>query len=229
MREFVLKRLVAFVGAVLGAALLLFLVLGFAGNAAGSLPERFLAIVVGSPDLWSRLAVTLPLVILAFAAAGLLATGLRALPGTAKGVAAAVAILPPFWLGLLLVVILAGALELLPANGFLPWSNPAGALSSLVLPAVALGIPFGGLLALRLNHRNRPAALGRTFAELLLATTLVEGVFYLPGLGGLVLGAAEQRDPALLASGLFALALIASIGVLGFSLLGLLRRGERAA
>jgi len=41
-------------------------------------------------------------------------------------------------LGILLIVVVGVELRLLPTGGFTGWSDPAAALRSLVLPAVAL-------------------------------------------------------------------------------------------
>lgn len=226
MREFLLTRLAVFIGTVFGTALLLFIVLDLLPGSVLPPAERVLSLV-GTADTWLRLAVTLPLTLLALAIA---AAGGYALHRVARGAiqrafATILAVLPPFWLGLLLSLLLGGILKLLPAGGFVPWSNPVAALASLLLPALALGLPYAGQIALRLADGEPlalPTILGRCFAALLLAACLVESVFYLPGLGRLVLGAAQQHDLATLRSGLFALVLVASLG--GF-IAALLRLG----
>jgi peptide/nickel transport system permease protein len=54
---------------------------------------------------------------------------------------------PAFWAGLLLVTLFAIQLRWFPAGGFVPWTdNPIGALRSLVLPALALGLVQGAVL-----------------------------------------------------------------------------------
>lgn len=273
MRDFVLARLAAFFGAIIGAAVLLFLVLDILPGAATSdRPAwlRFFGLFIGdtgaSPNMFAeRLAVTLPLVLLALAiaTAGGLVLGLSAgwyrngiLALIARAIASVLAVLPPFWLGMLLALLFAGALKLLPPSGIVPWGdNPGAALASLLLPALALGPPYAGQMALRVrrdlgevsdaemlrlraNGLTRqqatwrvgldrvlpelPQVLGRTFAALLLGAALVESVFYLPGLGRQILGAAEQRDLALLSGGLFILAALASFGMLLFALLRVL-------
>jgi len=51
------------------------------------------------------------------------------------------AAVPAFWAGLLLATIFAIQFHVLPAGGFVDWSdNPAGAVRSLILPALALGL-----------------------------------------------------------------------------------------
>jgi peptide/nickel transport system permease protein len=54
---------------------------------------------------------------------------------------------PSFWAGLLLVTLFAVEWKLLPAGGFVDWTeSPAGAVRSLLLPAVALGLVQGAIL-----------------------------------------------------------------------------------
>lgn len=218
MRVFLLTRLAAFVGTVLGAALLLFVVLDLLPGSDLPPLDRVLSLF-GTADTWLRLMVTLPLALIALAIAAGLGYALHRFAGggVRRAIATVLAVLPPFWLGMLLSLLLGGILKLLPAGGFVPWSNPVGALASLLLPAVALGLPYAGQVALRLDANEAlslPVILGRAFAALLLAACLVESVFYLPGLGRLVLGAAQEHDLATLRSGLFALTLVAATGAL---------------
>ena len=54
---------------------------------------------------------------------------------------------PAFWAGLLLATVFAIQLHLFPAGGFVDWSeSPIGALRSLVLPALALGLVQAAVL-----------------------------------------------------------------------------------
>ncbi len=54
---------------------------------------------------------------------------------------------PAFWAGLLLATLFAIQLKLLPAGGFVDWSeNPLAAARSLVLPALALGLVQAAVL-----------------------------------------------------------------------------------
>jgi len=47
---------------------------------------------------------------------------------------------PPFWLGLLLLLLFAVNLKVLPASGYVPiWEDPVQALRHLILPAISLG------------------------------------------------------------------------------------------
>jgi peptide/nickel transport system permease protein len=98
----------------------------------------------------SRLSVTLPL-------AGL-AVGFTILAGIPLGIVAAShhrgagdigamvfsqlgSAVPSFWAGLLLILLFSGYLGWFPAGGFIGWTEtPGGALRSLLLPAIALGL-----------------------------------------------------------------------------------------
>jgi peptide/nickel transport system permease protein len=65
---------------------------------------------------------------------------------------AAAAAMPSFWLGLVLVSIFALRLEWLPATGFVDFtSDPANALTYLVLPSIALGIAGAAEIARQLR------------------------------------------------------------------------------
>jgi peptide/nickel transport system permease protein len=247
MREFLLTRLAALACAIVGVGLVLVVLLDLLPRGAlldGTAWARSLDLyLVAEP--WQRLAVTLPLVAVALivallglvlgAAAGL--SRYRPLQRFMTAIASALALVPPFWLGLLLAIGIGGALRWLPASGFVPWDNPVGALASLFLPALALGLPQAGALALRTRdlfaaapprlpprqaRREQarlgahatvlalPTLLGTSFAAILVGAVLVENVFYLPGLGRFILGAAVEHDLAGLRSGLFILALVAA-------------------
>ncbi len=54
---------------------------------------------------------------------------------------------PAFWAGLLLATVFAIQLKMFPAGGFVDWSdNPLGALKSLTLPALSLGLVQAAVL-----------------------------------------------------------------------------------
>ena len=232
-----------FAGVVALSWLILFVLLDLLPNADGDV------LAVQFPA--DRLAVTLPLVLMAGILALLLGAGISLLAarigGAADrllgGLATVLSHLPPFWLGLLLALLLAGVL---PAGGFMPWSaGPLQALASLVLPALALGLPHAGQFAIRLRgafgpeveeaeiralaHRrhdagagpleyrwnralpNLPQLAGRLLATVLVGAVVVENVFYLPGLGRQVLGAALAHDLPALRASLFLLVAIAAL------------------
>jgi peptide/nickel transport system permease protein len=78
--------------------------------------------------------------------------------------------LPPFWVGIMLILIFAGFLQVLPASG-------AGSLQSLLLPAVALSLPFVGWLA-RLIRSGLLEELGGEYVRTARAKGLSERVVF---------------------------------------------------
>jgi peptide/nickel transport system permease protein len=137
--------------------------------------------------------------------------------------------IPSFWAGLLLMLLFSVYLGWFPAGGFTSWAEtPAGALRSLVLPAVALGLVQTAVLtrttrsallevlredyvqtarskglsdrlvlykhALKNSFITIVTLLGLQIGHLLAGSIIIENVFYLPGLGRLVLGAIGARD-----------------------------------
>jgi peptide/nickel transport system permease protein len=147
MLEFTAWRLLELVATVVAASLIIGLLLPGEGTAD--------AVV-----LIERLAVTVPLVMLAllvaviiglpigYAAARVgswLDVVLRAL--TTLGVS-----LNPIWLAMLLVLLFALTLQWVQPGGFVPWQqSPLAAVTSLILPALALGVPLGAEVASRLR------------------------------------------------------------------------------
>jgi peptide/nickel transport system permease protein len=107
-----------------------------------------------------RLAVTGPLIVLAMIVAALSGVGLglaaarggpvvdrplMALAGLGASVGA-------FWAGMLLILLFSVVLHWLPAGGFVPWiSNSGSSFVSLIMPALALGLPAGAAIALALR------------------------------------------------------------------------------
>ena len=53
---------------------------------------------------------------------------------------------PNFWFAILLVQLFAVSLRMLPSGGFPGWSDPTGALKSLLLPTIALAVPQAAIL-----------------------------------------------------------------------------------
>ncbi len=161
---YVTKALLGFVATLLVAAMLIVaLTPGAGGGSLGDLlifnlgMSASLNASVGAL-LADRLAVTVPLVVLAIIVTvlvgGAIGWGAGQRPGSwldraLGGLAQAVAAIPGFWLGMLLVLLFSAVLRLLPPGGFVPWSQSfGGALASLLLPALALALPQAGLLAL---------------------------------------------------------------------------------
>ncbi len=179
MRAFVLRQLLTFAAVVVGTALLLGLLLDLLPNAPNSaeMPAwlRPFSLLFGlftgefgtavsqnaavGALIAERLVVTLPLALLALSLTkilglglGLVATRGRLADRLASAVALALEAVPPFWLGMVLLLGVALGLKLLPAGGFVPWSSPLGSLGSLLLPALALGLPHAAQTALAVRR-----------------------------------------------------------------------------
>ena len=72
----------------------------------------------------------------------------RAGDGLAMGAAQVGMALPNFWLAMLLVLVFSVILRWLPSGGFPGWSGGVGpAMRALILPALALALPQGAILA----------------------------------------------------------------------------------
>ena len=114
--------------------------------------------------LWSRLPVTLELMVLGGGLATLLAWSLglglrrRSPEFTAVRMSAAgLASIPVFWLGMIMILVLAIQLDWLPAVGYTPFrDDPSGHLRGLLMPIITIGM-LGGLWA-ALEMRSREAA-----------------------------------------------------------------------
>src|SRR5262245_14185162 len=108
------------------------------------------------PLIAQKLSVSGPLAIAAATIALTIAVPLGVLAGVHYRSATGAAIsalslvgiaIPAFWAGLLLVTIFAIELRLLPAGGFVDWSDdPIAAAKSLILPALALGLVQAAVL-----------------------------------------------------------------------------------
>lgn len=109
------------------------------------------------PELGRALEVTGPLVALGLVVGLVVAVPLGLAGALRHGRASGAALsslsqvgiaVPNFVAGILLIIVFSVRLRLLPASGFTPWSAaPAGALRSLVLPAVAIGVVEGAILS----------------------------------------------------------------------------------
>ena len=126
------------------------------GFVRGDLGSSLLSHSDVGPLIAQKMAVSGPLALAAAAIALLLAVPLgvlagvryRAVSGAVISAASLVGIaVPAFWAGLLLATVFAIELKVLPAGGFVDWSDdPLGAVRSLVLPAIALGLVQGAVL-----------------------------------------------------------------------------------
>ena len=108
-------------------------------------------------ELADRMAVTLPLTLIGFVVALLLATplGIVAAVRSQRWYGAAISVvsqlgiaIPVFWLGILLVTLFAVTLRWLPSGGFplKGWRNFGDAATGMVLPALTIGLVMGASL-----------------------------------------------------------------------------------
>ena len=124
--------------------------------------------------IFPRLLISLPLAVMALTIStvvaipvGVYAAARRGRLGdvASMGVAQVGVALPNFWLGLLLILLFALRLRWLPASGFPGWD--AGiwpCLRALILPALALGLPQGAILA-RVTRSSVLETLGEDFVR----------------------------------------------------------------
>jgi peptide/nickel transport system permease protein len=132
-----------------------------------------------------RMAVTLPLAVLAILLAILIGMPLGVLAASRRGritdagvmaFAQAGLAIPNFWFGLLLVLVFAVGLGWLPANGFPGWQAGLGvALKSLAMPALALALPQAAIIA-RVTRSAMLDTLQEDFVRTARAKGLSEGV-----------------------------------------------------
>ncbi|CAN7551021.1 ABC transporter permease [Rhizobium sp. LjRoot258] len=128
-----------------------------------------------------RLAVTLPLALLAIALSvavaiplGVLAASHRGgLPDVVASIFSQIGIaVPGFWVALLLIMLFSTTLGWMPAGGFPGWSSGIGsALKALIMPAVGLALPQAAVLA-----RVTRSAVLETMHEDFTRTALAKGL-----------------------------------------------------
>jgi peptide/nickel transport system permease protein len=127
-----------------------------AGVFSGNLGQSYTYGVPVAGLIVERLAVTLPLALIAIVLSVLIALPLGVLAAARRGgIVDAIATVfsqvsiavPAFWVALLLIILFSTTLGLMPAGGFPGWD--AGlfpALKALLMPAVALALPQAGVL-----------------------------------------------------------------------------------
>jgi len=127
-----------------------------AGMVHGDFGASLLSHSQVGPLIAGKLTVSGPLAVLAAAIAVLISMPLGVVAGVRYRQASGALIsalslggiaIPAFWAGLLLVTVFSIKLRLLPAGGFVDWSeDPLAALRSLILPSLALGLVQAAVL-----------------------------------------------------------------------------------
>ncbi|MBB3612777.1 ABC transporter permease [Rhizobium sp. BK602] len=155
-----------------------------AGALTGDLGNSYTYGVPVAGLIVERLAVTLPLAVLAILLSVLIAVPLGVAAAARRGgVFDIVATLfsqmsiavPGFWVALLLILLFSTALGWMPAGGFPGWGNGLWpALRALILPAVALALPQAGVLT-RVTRSAVLDTLHEDFARTAVAKGLSRG------------------------------------------------------
>ncbi|QWW68008.1 ABC transporter permease [Rhizobium sp. WYJ-E13] len=127
-----------------------------AGVFSGNLGQSYTYGVPVAGLIVERLAVTLPLALMAIMLSVLIALPLGVLAAAQRGgIVDAIATVfsqisiavPAFWVALLLIILFSTTLGLMPAGGFPGWgAGLLPALQALLMPAVALALPQAGVL-----------------------------------------------------------------------------------
>ncbi|TDD53811.1 ABC transporter permease [Nonomuraea terrae] len=156
-----------------------------AGLARLDLGTSFVSRLPVGPEIAARLVVTVPLTLLAFVLAVVIALPVGFVAAwrsdrwyglLLNGVSQLGIAVPAFWIGMLLVTVFALRLRLLPAGGFPrdDWAEPGRALTSLALPVVTIALVMSASLiryvrsatldVLGSDYLRTARALGSSFA-----------------------------------------------------------------
>ncbi|RDJ16991.1 ABC transporter permease [Rhizobium grahamii] len=152
-----------------------------AGVYRGNLGQSYTYGVPVAGLILERLAVTLPLALIAIALSVAIAIPLGALAAAHRGGAPDVVAsifsqvgiaVPGFWVALLLIMLFSTALGWMPAGGFPGWGSGIWpALKALVMPAIALALPQAAVLT-----RVTRSAVLETLHEDFTRTALAKGL-----------------------------------------------------
>ncbi|MGV8830602.1 MAG: ABC transporter permease [Devosia sp.] len=210
-------------------------------NFVGSLARFDLgtSFVSGAPvagEIFDRLTVTVPLTLMAFALAIVVAVPLGIIAatradrwyGTAISVISQLGIaIPVFWVGILLVTVFAINLRLFPSGGFprRGWEDPANVLRDLALPVLTVGIVMGSSLlryvrsatqdVLGSDYLRTARALGSGFGEALVRHGIRNGAVPIISILGIEL--ASTFLGAVVVEKVFSLPGLGSMLLLGIS------------
>lgn len=159
-------------------------VLWLGGLVTGDLGQSYTYRVPVLQLITERMAVTLPLALMAIGLATAIGIPLGMLAASRHGRLADAGVMafaqaglaiPNFWFGLLLVLVFAVGLGWLPAGGFPGWHAGFGtALKSLLMPALALALPQAAIIA-RVTRSAMLDTLQEDFVRTARAKGLSEG------------------------------------------------------
>ncbi|CAM5205025.1 peptide ABC transporter [Bosea thiooxidans] len=159
-------------------------VLWLGGLATGDLGLSYTYRVPVAQLIAERMAVTLPLALMAIGLATAIGIPLGMLAASRRGHLADAGVMafaqaglaiPNFWFGLLLVLVFAVGLGWLPAGGFPGWQAGLGtALKALLMPALALALPQAAIIA-RVTRSAMLDTLQEDFVRTARAKGLSEG------------------------------------------------------